>query len=57
MLCGASVEFLTWGIQGLAQHSVLYHFHTADENVKSLQIVFSMPSALLDVLLDTYQLR
>lgn len=36
ILCGVSVEFLTWGIQGLAQHSVLCHFHIANENVRAL---------------------
>lgn len=36
ILCGVSVEFVTWGIQSLAQHSVLYHFHIANENVKAL---------------------
>lgn len=47
------MEFLTWGIQGLTQHSILYHFHTA--NGKSWNIVFSMPSTLLDVLDVKYQ--
>lgn len=37
ILSGISVEFLPQGIQRLAQHSILYHFHIKIENVKVFQ--------------------
>lgn len=37
ILRGISVEFLPQGIESLAQHSILYHFHIKIENLKVLQ--------------------